>query len=49
MKNLDLKLQKSKIFVNMVIHDLKNPVLSLQSGIELATRKIKNIDQYSEL
>ena len=30
----------------MVIHDLRNPVLSLINGIDLAQTKLQNIDSY---
>ena len=40
------KLKTSKIFVTMVIHDLRNPTLSLQDGIELAHTRLLNINKY---
>lgn len=43
MKN---KLKQSEIFVTMVIHDLRNPILSLKNGIDMAFERIKKIDQY---
>ena len=30
----------------MVIHDLRNPTVSLQNGIDIALTKLKNIDRY---
>ena len=32
--------------MTMVIHDLRNPVLSLINGIDLAQTKLQNIDSY---
>ena len=40
------KLKTSKIFVTMVIHDLRNPTLSQQDGIELAHTRLLNINKY---
>ena len=42
------KLKTSKIFVTMVIHDLRNPTLSLQDGIGLAHSRLLNINKYEE-
>ena len=42
------KLKTSKIFVTMVIHDLRNPILSLQDGISIAQSRLFNIDLYSD-
>jgi hypothetical protein len=36
LEELKLKLKTSKLFMNMIIHDLKHPTISFQSGIDLA-------------
>ena len=43
---IESKLKTSKIFVTMVIHELRNPTLSLQDGIELAHTCLLNIYKY---
>ena len=40
------KLKTFKIFMTMVIHDLKNPTLSLKNGNDLAFTRFQNIDTY---
>ena len=47
-QKIESKLKTSKIFVTMVIHDLRNPTLSLQDGIGLAQTRILNINRYEE-
>lgn len=34
------------MFVTMVIHDLRNPTLSLQDGIGVANTRLQKIAQY---
>lgn len=36
---MESKLQTFKIFMAMVIHDLRNPTLSLMNGIDLASMR----------
>ena len=45
-QKIQSKLKTSKIFVTMVIHDLRNPTLSLQDGIGLAQTRLLNINKY---
>ena len=33
----------------MIIHDLKNPTLSVQNGLELALTRVKNIEKFNQL
>ena len=45
-KTLINKIKTSKIFMFMVIHDLKNPTVSLKNGIDLVLNNFSFIDNY---
>ena len=45
-KTLMNKIKTSKIFMFMVIHDLKNPTVSLKNGIDLVLNNFSFIDNY---
>ena len=40
------KLKTFKTFMTMVIHDLRNPTLSLKHGVDLAFNNLNNMDRY---
>jgi signal transduction histidine kinase len=41
--NLKAQLHKSKLFLNMVIHDMRNPTTSIKSGLESTLAQLKEI------
>jgi hypothetical protein len=41
LEEMNLKLVRSKIFMNMIIHDIKHPAISFQSGINIAQIQLK--------
>jgi signal transduction histidine kinase len=43
MLNLKAQLHKSKLFLNMVIHDMRNPTTSIKSGLEATMSQLKEI------
>jgi signal transduction histidine kinase len=44
-KELNEQLRMSKLFLNMVIHDMRNPTTSIKMGLEDTIFKIKDINQ----
>jgi hypothetical protein len=36
LEELNKKLKESKIFLNMIIHDIRHPTVSFKSGIDIA-------------
>ena len=49
-ENLTLKskLKELKIFMFQIIHDLKNPTISLKNGTELAQEKLEVLETFKE-
>jgi signal transduction histidine kinase len=44
-KDLNEQLRMSKLFLNMVIHDLRNPTTSIKMGLEETIFKIRDIKE----
>ena len=42
-KVLNAQLHKSKLFLNMVIHDMRNPTVSIKIGLELVIEELRLI------
>ena len=42
-KVLNAQLYKSKLFLNMVIHDMRNPTVSIKIGLELVIEELRLI------
>ena len=42
MKN---ELEKSKIFMNMVIHDMRNPTSSIKAGLKLSLELVNYVSK----
>ena len=42
-KVLNAQLYKSKLFLNMVIHDMRNPTVSIKFGLEMAISELQQI------
>ena len=48
-KELKAKLTSSKIFTNMVIHDMRNPVVSQLAISQIIKSKLMKIEKYKQL
>ena len=51
-QRLEKKLNQSKILLNMIIHDMRNPTSSIKNGLELANLRLlenkKIIDEWNK-
>jgi hypothetical protein len=48
-KKLEAKLLNQKLFLNMVVHDMRNPAESIMHGLELVKKMIAtNFRQFQE-
>ena len=45
MKN---ELERSKLFMNMVIHDLRNPISSIKAGLKLSLELVNDVSKVFE-
>ena len=41
--NLSLQLKQSKMFLNMVIHDMRNPTVSIKLGLQMSISALRSI------
>lgn len=48
-EKMERNLKSSKIFTNMVIHDMRSPTFSLKVGLEQIIEKIRELDSISEI
>ena len=39
------QLNQNRIFLNMVVHDMRNPTSSIQHGLEVTLQKLKEFDE----
>lgn len=48
MKELNEQLKMTKLFLNMVIHDCRNPTSAIKLGLELLNSKVKAIQEVAK-
>lgn len=47
-KRLEKKLEQSKILLNMIIHDMRNPTSSIKMGLESANLRLSKNQKISQ-
>ena len=43
LKFLEAQLQRSKLFLNMVVHDMRNPTKSIKMGLSTSISKLRSL------
>ena len=48
MKDLKSQAHRSKLFLNMVVHDMRNPTKSIKMGLQTTISKLRDFNQINE-